>query len=142
MVPFGMNMPLYVSSCIVLCGMPGSHSRVSISLVALHTLIWLCNSHQAELPAAICLRVLSKGVAVSTCLDAPQDFLEDGLDVRQILSVVKVGQPVGSDDSVDLLLRLLQHVGVKDHRQNERVDRGVRLSAVPMRTREHAAYLT
>lgn len=49
----------------------------------------------------------------------PKDLLHDGVDVPQLLAVLKAGEPIGADDAVDFLLRLALDVGVEGHGEEE-----------------------
>lgn len=50
-----------------------------------------------------------------------QRFLENRLDVREAVAVVKGRQPIASHHSVDFLVRLALDFGVQDHGEEERV---------------------
>lgn len=66
----------------------------------------------------------------------PQHLLQYRLDIRQLLPVLHLRQPLPARDTVDLLLRLLLDVGVQHHREEEAVDRAdgrVRAAAVDAR---------
>lgn len=56
-----------------------------------------------------------------------ESFLDYSIDVGQFLPVIEVRQPIWTNNSVNLLLRLMLYIWMHGHRQKEGSDSGNRL---------------
>ncbi len=92
-----MNMPLYTLSSVIRRGRP---ARDAIS-----------RRSAAACPGA----PLTEGDRGGD----PEDFHGNGLDVRQVRTIAQRRQTGSADDSVDLLLGLVQDFGVLEHGEEE-----------------------
>ena len=59
-----------------------------------------------------------------------ESFLDYSVDVGQFVSVIEVRQPILTNNSVKLLLRLMLYIWMHGHRQEEGLDSGNRLKSM------------